>query len=90
MLPEGRGGLNLLPAEIPERALAEVAKSAGLVRAGRNASIMRRSHCAADEAQTLWLSFLFACCSEREQTHLSTAWQAWRAIERARVLSGWT
>lgn len=73
LLPQMRGGRNVLPVQIAERALAEVAESAGLMRASRNASISRRTHCAGDEAQTLWLAFLCSSCSPQEQTHLATA-----------------
>lgn len=39
---------------------------------------------AARDAQALWLTFLWTRCRPKQRDWLAAAWEAWRAIERAR------
>ena len=39
---------------------------------------------AACDAQALWIIFLWTHCRPRQRDWLTSAWEAWRAIERAR------
>ena len=42
---------------------------------------------AARDAQALWLTFLWTRCRPTQRDWLAAAWEAWRAIERARKAS---
>lgn len=39
---------------------------------------------AARDAQALWLTFLWTRCRPKQRDWLASAWEAWRAVERAR------
>ena len=84
LLQRKRDDLDILPLECANRAMEEIAAAYRIERAGPGSNILSRSHRAPDEAQCLWLAFLWSRFSRHERTSLSTAWEAWRAIERAR------
>ncbi|GMM92495.1 hypothetical protein [Qipengyuania sp. MTN3-11] len=84
LLQRERGDLDLLPLECANRAMEEIAAAYRIERAGPGSNILSRSRRAPDEAQCLWLAFLWSSFAPHERTSLSTAWEAWRAIERAR------
>ena len=86
LLQRERGDLDLLPLECANRAMEEIAAAYRIERAGPGSNILSRSRRAPDEAQCLWLAFLWSRFSRHERTSLSTAWEAWRALERARPL----
>ena len=76
--------LDVLPLQCANRALEEVAAAYQVKRAGPGSNLLSRSRRAPDEAQCLWAAYLWSQCSPHERTALGTAWEAWRAIERAR------
>jgi len=84
LLQREREDLDLLPLECSNRALEEIAAAYFIERAGPGSNILSRSRRAPDEAQCLWLAFLWSQFSSHQRTSLSTAWEAWRIIERAR------
>lgn len=86
LLQRKRDDLDILPLECANRAMEEIAAAYRIERAGPGSNILSRSRKAPDEAQCLWLAFLWSRFSSHERTSLSTAWEAWRAIERARPL----
>ena len=86
LIQRERLDLNILPLQCPNRALEEVAAAYQMKRAGPGSNLLSRSRRAPDEAQCLWAVYLWSQCSPHERTALGTAWEAWRAIERARPL----
>lgn len=84
LLQREREDLDILPLECSNRALEEIAAAYCVERAGPGSNILSRSRRAPDEAQCLWLVFLWSQFSSHQRTSLSTAWEAWRIIERAR------
>ena len=73
-----------MPLECANGVLEEIAAAYQIERAGPGSNILSRSRKAPDEAQCLWAAFMWAHSSRHERNSLSAAWQAWRAIERAR------
>ena len=86
LLQRERGDLNIMPIECANSVLEEIAAAYRIERAGPGSNIRSRSRRAPDEAQTLWLAFLWSQFSPAQRNSLSTAWEAWRALERARPL----
>ena len=84
LLQRKRGDLDFLPLECANLAMEEIAAAYRIERAGPGSNILSRSRRAPDEAQCLWLAFLWSQFSPHERSSLSTAWEAWRALERAR------
>lgn len=84
LLQRERADLDIVPIECANHAMEEIAAAYRIDRAGPGSNILSRSRRAPDEAQTLWLAFLWSHFSRHERNSLSTAWEAWRAIERAR------
>lgn len=84
LLQRERGDLNIMPIECANSVMEEIAAAYRIERAGPGSNIRTRSRRAPDEAQTLWLAFLWSQFSPAQRNSLSTAWEAWRAIERAR------
>ena len=84
LLQRERGDLDILPIECANSVLEEIAAAYRIERAGPGSNILSRSRRAPDEAQTLWLAFLWSQFSPALRNSLSTAWEAWRALERAR------
>ena len=87
LLQRARPDLNILPLECANSVLKEIAAAYQIERAGPGSDVLSRSRRAPDEAQCLWAAFLWSQCSPHQRTSLAAAWQAWRAIERARPLS---
>lgn len=86
LLQRERADLDILPLECANSVLEEIAAAYRIERAGPGSNILSRSRRAPDEAQALWLAFLWSQFSPDQRNSLSTAWEAWRAIERARPL----
>ena len=78
--------LDILPLECANSVLEEIAAAYQIERAGPGSNILSRSRKAPDEAQCLWAAFLWSHFARNERTWLASAWEAWRAIERARPL----
>tara|TARA_R100001198_G_scaffold96992_1_gene90629 strand:+ start:4584 stop:5144 length:561 start_codon:yes stop_codon:yes gene_type:complete len=70
-----------LPCE--RRGLLDAAKAYGIV-AERDLMWTPSEAKTARDAQALWLTFLWTHCRPKERDWLASAWEAWRAIERAR------
>ena len=86
LLQRGRPDLDILPLECANSVLEEIAAAYRIERAGPGSNVLSRSRKAPDEAQCLWAAFLWSQCSPQQRTSLAAAWQAWRALERARPL----
>lgn len=86
LLSRTEPGLRLLPIECTESALERIAGFFAVPRANPDAPVTERARRAADEAQALWLAFLWSICGNSDRLCLTSAWEAWTAIERARPL----
>lgn len=86
LLQRERADLDLLPLEFANSVIEEIAAAYRIERAGPGSDVLSRSRRAPDEAQALWMSFLWSHFSPHQRTSLSAAWEAWRALERARPL----
>jgi len=86
LLQRERPDLDILPLECANSAIEEIAAAYRIERAGPGSNILSRSRKAPEETQCLWAAFLWSQCSTHERTSLASAWEAWRAIERARPL----
>lgn len=86
LLQRERADLDILPLQCANSVLEEIAAAYRIERAGPGSNILSRSRRAPDEAQCLWAAFLWSHFSRHERTSLASAWEAWRAIERARPL----
>jgi len=84
LLQRERADLQIWPLECANHAMEEIAAGYRIERAGPGANILSRSRKVPDEAQCLWLALLLSQFGKHERTSLSSAWEAWRAIERAR------
>ena len=86
LLQQERPDLDILPLECANSAIEEVAAAHKIERASPRSTVLSRSRRAPDEAQALWLAFLWSQFPKHERRALAAAWEAWRAIERARPL----
>jgi hypothetical protein len=86
LLQKLRDDLEILPLECRSAALDEIGAAFALRRAGPGSSLLAQSRKAPEEAQCLWLSFLWTVCSRTDRTALTSAWQAWSALQRARPI----
>ena len=86
LLQRARPDVDILPLECANSVLEEIAAAYQIERAGPGSNVLSRSRRAPDEAQCLWAAFLWSQCSPHQRTSLAAAWQAWRALERARPL----
>lgn len=86
LLQQERPDLDILPIECANRAIEEIAAAHEIERAGPGSTMLSRSRHAPDEAQALWLAFLWSQFPKHQRRVLAAAWEAWRAIERARPL----
>jgi hypothetical protein len=84
LLQRERPDLDIMQLECANSVLEEIAATYRIERAGPGSNILSRSRRAPDESQCVWAAFIWSHLSEDERTSLSAAWQAWRAIERAR------
>ncbi|MBX7536217.1 hypothetical protein K3175_11175 [Qipengyuania sp. GH1] len=84
LLQRERPDLEIMPLEFANSVLEEIAAAYQIERAGPGSNILSRARRAPDEAQGLWAAFISSHASRHERNSLSAAWQAWRAIERAR------
>jgi len=84
LLQRDRPDLDILPLECANSVLEEIAAAHRIERAGPGSNVLSRSRKAPDEAQCVWAAFLWSQCSPHQRTSLAAAWQAWRALERAR------
>ena len=82
-----RPDLDVQPITIPETAMATVARYFGLSRADRDDVIAERARRIEDEAQAIFLASVFCRPDQRERARLAAAYEAWRALQRARPLS---
>lgn len=86
-LTASRPDLDVQPITIPEAAMATVACYFGLSRASRNDVIAEQARRVEDEAQAIFLASVFCRPDQRERARLASAYEAWRALQRARPLS---
>lgn len=86
-LAASRPDLDVQPITIPETAMATVARYFGLSRASRDDVIAERARRVEDEAQAIFLASVFCRPDQRERARLAAAYEAWRALQRARPLS---
>lgn len=86
LLQQERPDLDILPIECANRAIEEIAAAHEIERAGPGSTMLSQSRHAPDEAQALWLAFLWSQFPKHERRALAAAWEAWRVIERARPL----
>lgn len=84
LLQRERRDLEILPMECSNGTMEEIAAAYQIRRAGPGSSVLAQSRKAPAEAQAIWLAFLWSQCSAAERTSLSSGWEAWRVIERAR------
>lgn len=84
LLQRERPDLDILPLQCANSVLEKIAAAYRIERVGPGSNILSRSRTAPDEAQCLWAAFLCSQSSRQEGASLSAAWQAWKAIERAR------
>lgn len=84
LLQRERPDLDILPLQCANSVVEEIAAAYRIERAGPGSNILSRSRKAPEEAQCLWAAFLWSQFSSHQRTSLSTAWEAWRIIERAR------
>ena len=63
--------------------LLQVAAAFALGLAGPGSSLAAQIRCAPAEAQVLWLAFLWTQFEQADRSSLSSAFEAWRAIELA-------
>jgi len=84
LLQRERPDLDIVQLECANSVLEEIAAAYRIERAGPGSNILSRSRRGPEESQCVWAAFTWSCLSEDERTSLSAAWQAWRAIERAR------
>ena len=87
LLTASRPDLDVQPITIPEAAMTTVARYFGLSRAGRDDVIAERARRVEDEAQAIFLASMFCRPDQRERARLAAAYEAWRALQRARPLS---
>ena len=64
--------------------LLQVAAAFALGLAGPGSSLAAQIRCAPAEAQVLWLAFLWTQFEQADRSSLSSAFEAWRAIDLAR------
>lgn len=64
--------------------LLQVAAAFGLRLAGPGSSLAAQIRCAPADAQVQWLAFLWTQFEQADRSSLSSAFEAWRAIELAR------
>lgn len=69
-----------------EKTLARLARDHGLTVSDRPPHLLQAQREAADRAQAAWLMALGFVRNQEERAHLYAAWEAWRALERARPL----
>lgn len=86
LLQKLRGDCEIIPLECRSAALDETSAAFMLRRAGPGASILATARRAPEETQTLWLTFLWTLCRKTDRTSLTSAWQAWSALQRARPI----
>lgn len=86
-LTVARPDLDVQAIAMPEEAMATVARYFGLSRAGRDDVLAEQARRVEDEAQAIFLTAMFTRPDERERKRLAAAYEAWRALRRARPLS---
>jgi len=86
LLQRERPDLDIMPLQCMNSVLEKIAAAYRIERAGPGSNILSRSRRAPDESQCVWAAYLWSQFSPHERASLSTAWEAWRAIERARPL----
>lgn len=86
LLQRLRDDVKILPLECRPAALDEIGAAFALTRAGPGSSLLAQCRRAPEEAQCLWLSFLWTACRRTDRTALTSAWQAWSALQRARPI----
>jgi hypothetical protein len=86
LLQRMRGDCEILPLECRPAALDETAAAFALHRAGPGSTHAAQARRAPEETQTLWLSYLWTLCRKTDRTALTSAWQAWSALQRARPI----
>ncbi|MDQ0564972.1 hypothetical protein GRI55_09530 [Erythrobacter citreus] len=86
LLQRHRSDLHVVPLECASDTLDETAAAFDIRRAGPGSSTLAQARKAADEAQLLYLTYLWAFVRPSQRISFSAAWQAWREIERARPM----
>lgn len=86
LIQRHRQDIDLVPIDCVERQLVSAAQDLGLPAAATGAGVTERARRAPDRAQLLWQLYLHAFFPSQGRTDLTAAWQAWREIERARLI----
>ena len=86
LLQRHRADVEVITIRCQVAALDETAAALGLRRAGPGSSTVAQCRHAPEEAQCLWLTYLWTHCRRVDRITLTAAWEAWRALERARPL----
>lgn len=86
LIKAARQDLDINLVDCLDEDLLQVAAAFALRLAGPGSSLAAQIHCAPAEAQVLWLAFLWTQFEQADRSSLSSAFEAWRAIELARQL----
>ena len=86
LLQKMRDDLDIVALDCRPAALDETGAAFALRRAGPGSSTLAQARRAPDETQCLWLTYLWTLCRRTDRTALTSAWQAWRALQRARPI----
>jgi len=70
----------------PRQELEGIADSFALPLADEDAPLLEQARRCLNRAQIVWLYYLWTSCLREERRQLTAAWEAWRALERARPL----
>lgn len=82
-----RQDVRFIPFQIDDDALKTVAEYFAVRRAGPDANLAERLAQASEEAQALWLAYLFTCIGQPSRRSYAAAYQAWRALRAAMPVS---
>lgn len=84
LIQAARRDLDINLIDCLDEGLLQVAAAFAIKLAGPGSSLATRIQCAPADAQVLWLAFLWTRFERAERSSLSSAFEAWRAIELAR------
>ena len=84
LIKAARQDLDINLIDCLDEGLLQVAAAFALRLAGPGSSLAAQIRCAPADAQVLWLAFLWTQFEQADRSSLSSAFEAWRAIEVAR------
>lgn len=79
-------GITLLSLTVTDEQLNAAGEAMGLEMAGPEATPLKRNRRAPEQAMALWSIYTQAFCRKAEARALIASFQAWRVLERARLL----